>query len=373
MEINRNNYEEFFLLYVDGELSPSDEKMVEIFIKENPDLEQELVFFQQSKLLSDPAIIYDHKETLMAQPAGSRVINLTNYEEFFLMYADNELVDEERTAVEKFAAQHPRLRKELSYILKCRIRPDDQIVFQGKERLFRYESKKRTIYFSRFNIAIAASLILVAGFMLFKFVFKQHEPIPSIVSHVVPPANNTIPEKKSPATVTPSTVNPYNQSTAKLQQLPDRSIAENSTRSSLKKKQSSQQQASTAEQTAADLIAARKSITAAPIPGSRVDPNTSSISSMIEKTGNPVIALNNEQAPKSTEIEDQNLHSGQQLALVAMPNTEDGISVLTGTASKSTMRGFFRKVSRVFEKTTRIGDEDEKKGVLIGNFQIALK
>ena len=373
MEINRNNYEEFFLLYVDGELSASDEKMVEIFIRENPDLEQELAFFQQSKLLSDPAIIYDHKETLMAQPVGSKVINLTNYEEFFLMYADNELVEEEKSAVEKFASQHPKLRKELSYILKCRIKADDQIVFQGKESLFRHEIKKRIVYFSRFNIAIAASLILVAGFMFFRFVFTHNQSAPPAISHVVPPAKNAIPEKKSPATVTPSAVNPYNQSTAKLQQLPDRSLAENLTRRSLKKKQGSGQQASAVEQSAADLIAVKKSIAAAPIPGSRVDPNTSGISSMIEKTGKPVIALNNEQVQKSSEIEDQNLHSTQQLVLASMPNTEDGISVLTGTASKSTMRGFFRKVSRVFEKTTRIGDEDEKKGVLIGNFQIALK
>lgn len=371
MEINRNNYEEFFLMYVDGELSTSDEKMVEIFIKENPDLEQELVFFQQSKLLSDPAIIYDHKETLMAQPAGSRIINLTNYEEFFLMYADNELSEEEKAGVEKFASQHPKLRKDLSYILKCRIKADPQIVFQGKESLFRYEPKKRIIYFSRFNLSVAASFLLVAGFLLFRFVFNQHGTAPAGISHVIPPNKNTNPEKKSPAIVTPGTVNPYNQSTAKLQQLPDRSLTENPKGSSLKKKQDKQM--GPVAESEAGLVAAKKSIEVAPVPGNMVGPNTSDISSMIEKSGKPVIALNHEQVQKAADIEDQNLHTGQQLAVVTMPNTEDGITVLTGTPSKSTMRGFFRKVSRVFEKTTRIGDEDEKKGVLIGNFQIALK
>jgi hypothetical protein len=373
MEINRNNYEEFFLMYVDGELSKADEKMVEIFIKENPDLEQELVLFQQSRLLSDPAIIYDHKETLMAQPAGSRIINLTNYEEFFLMYADNELPEEEKSAVEKFASQHPKLRKELSYILKCRIKADPQIVFQDKASLFRYEEpKKRILYFSRFNMGVAASLLLIVGFVLFTFVFNQHNTAPAGISHVNTPIKNTIPEKKSPVTVTPATVNPYNQSTAKLQQLPDRSFTENPQGSSLKKKQD-RMATSAVEEPAADYVVERKSINVVPVPGNSEEPNTSDISSMIENSGKPVIALNHEQVQKSTEIEDENLHAGQQLAVVTMPNTEDGISVLTGTPGKSTMRGFFRKVSRVFEKTTRIGDEDEKKGVLIGNFQIALK
>jgi len=373
MEVNRNNYEEFFLMYVDGELSASDEKLLEIFIKENPDLEQELVLFQQSKLLSDPAIVFDHKEMLMAQPAGSKLINLTNYEEFFLMYADHELADDERAAVEKFAAQHPKLRRELSYIAKCRMTPDPQIIFEGKESLFRHEKERRVIYFSRFNLAVAATLLLVMGFMLFRFVFHQQARPVDVVSRNISSGKSTRPEKKPVSPVTPTEVKPYNQSTASLQHLPDRKLAENLTRSSLKKKQDGQE-IPEVNQTETDFIPARKSIATAITQGTRTIPSTSGISSMIENTGNPVIALNNEQLPYGNEIDQaQYLRSSQQVALVTVPYSEDGISVFAGTPAKSTMRGFFRKVSRVFEKTTRIGDEDDKKAVLIGNFQIALK
>ena len=42
MNINRNTYEEFFLLYVDNELSQAERRQVEAFIEENPDLRPEL-------------------------------------------------------------------------------------------------------------------------------------------------------------------------------------------------------------------------------------------------------------------------------------------------------------------------------------------
>jgi hypothetical protein len=58
-------------------------------------------------------------------------------------------------------------------------------------------------------------------------------------------------------------------------------------------------------------------------------------------------------------------------------NSDDRIEVLnTSISSKSKMRGFFRKVGRVVGKATNIGpseEREEKKGVRIASFQIALK
>ena len=65
MNINRHNYEEYFILYMDNELSSDDRRMVEAFIVQHPDLKEELELLQQFKLEPDTAITYNGKEELM--------------------------------------------------------------------------------------------------------------------------------------------------------------------------------------------------------------------------------------------------------------------------------------------------------------------
>lgn len=63
------------------------------------------------------------------------IINHTNYEGYFLLYVDNELTIEERSAVELFAAQHPEMHAELDMLLQTRIASEDEIVFSKKDML----------------------------------------------------------------------------------------------------------------------------------------------------------------------------------------------------------------------------------------------
>ena len=64
MQINRNTYEELFLLYNDGELSLEEQKAVEDFVRENPDLEQELILLQGAVFTPDEGIVFEDKESL---------------------------------------------------------------------------------------------------------------------------------------------------------------------------------------------------------------------------------------------------------------------------------------------------------------------
>src|ERR1044071_1457499 len=92
MKIDRHNYEEFFLLYVDNELTTEQKELVDQFVLQNPDLAIELEILQQTTLTVDESVVFDGKESLLRKEADS-LINLSNYEEYLISYIDNELND----------------------------------------------------------------------------------------------------------------------------------------------------------------------------------------------------------------------------------------------------------------------------------------
>ncbi len=59
--ITRDNYEAYFVMYVDDELNASERKAVEQFIQQHPDLEEEMVMLQQSVLKPNDQIVFEPK------------------------------------------------------------------------------------------------------------------------------------------------------------------------------------------------------------------------------------------------------------------------------------------------------------------------
>jgi hypothetical protein len=64
MQINRQTYEEYFLLYIDGELNAGERAAVEQFAEENPELKEELAILGQSVFTADKTISFENKEVL---------------------------------------------------------------------------------------------------------------------------------------------------------------------------------------------------------------------------------------------------------------------------------------------------------------------
>ena len=65
------------------------------------------------------------------------MINRHNYEEFFLLYADDELNSQQRAAVELFVQQNPDMAAELEMLMQMKLEPEDDIVFPDKALLFK--------------------------------------------------------------------------------------------------------------------------------------------------------------------------------------------------------------------------------------------
>ncbi len=183
MNINRDNYEEYFLLYADKELSAYEKNIVEMFVKQHPDLEEEFIILQQSVIKADNNITLDDKNSLFRK---EEFINQPNYEEIFLLYADNELSLPEIEETEKFVLSNPSLQKEFTLLQQVTCQPDTSIVFTDKSSLYKKEDDSKVIPF-RWK-ALAAAVLLGIGLWTGISYLQKNKTEPVIVIN-----QNTLP------------------------------------------------------------------------------------------------------------------------------------------------------------------------------------
>ncbi len=159
MNINRNNYQEFLLLYIDGELSAEVEQEVDAFLELNADIKQEFDDLLNTKLQLEDVSFGDVSPLLKFE---EKSIGIHNYEEKFLLYVDNELSNQEKHSVETFVLQHPTLQSSFTS-LKNTVLPLKTIQHPNKEELYKKERKSIIFYLQR--IAVAAVFIGFAAFI----------------------------------------------------------------------------------------------------------------------------------------------------------------------------------------------------------------
>ncbi|MEQ1624452.1 MAG: hypothetical protein ABL870_07165 [Sediminibacterium sp.] len=154
MQINRTNYENFFLLYVDGELSTTEMQAVERFALENSDLGAELDALLATKLSAEDSFSFVDKEVLYR--TASNVINEINYEEQFLLFLDNELTETENKQTKAFLIAHPELQAPFELLQETKL-PQETISFGDKSILYQKEARK-PVAMGWWRMAVAAAL-----------------------------------------------------------------------------------------------------------------------------------------------------------------------------------------------------------------------
>lgn len=182
MNINRNNYEEFFLLYADNELCAADKKAVDDFITANPDLTEELVMLQQSILKPDTLVFAD-KEMLFKHTTVT-----DEQEEQLLMMLDGELDKTNREKLLQVVANNDAVRKEWELLQQTKL-PADKVIFEEKEILYKEEVAK-LIAIKWWRIAAAAVLI---GFGIWGTVSYTNKTIggnPDVATETKKPVNS---------------------------------------------------------------------------------------------------------------------------------------------------------------------------------------
>ncbi|MBK6381663.1 MAG: hypothetical protein IPF72_19195 [Chitinophagaceae bacterium] len=151
MNITRHNYETFFLLYVDKELSAAERKAVDVFVQENPDLQMELALLQDTVMTADD-IVLDKKGWLYMEE------DITALQENLLLYVDEELNHADKKTIEAILATDIAAQKEWTVLHQTKLQPDMEVVFADKQSLYRKEPG-RVVAFKWWRVAAAAVLL----------------------------------------------------------------------------------------------------------------------------------------------------------------------------------------------------------------------
>jgi len=137
MEINRTNYEEYFLEYLDGGLAPDQVEMVELFLETNPDLKIELEHLRGAFLASEETVVFAPKEALKKHIEPWEGINADNYDEYLIREMENDLSEAEQKQLNHFIELNPTLAKERQGYQLLGLEADDLVRYSDTEELKR--------------------------------------------------------------------------------------------------------------------------------------------------------------------------------------------------------------------------------------------
>ena len=354
MIINRHNYEECFILYWDNELSASQKQVVENFVKENQDLQEEFTILGQTRFAPDNNIQLEKKEFLL----NNSFINITNYEEQLLNYIDDEVTADQRKEIERFTGQYSVVKQELALLQKTKLQPEAEVMFPDKSILYRREEKVRVISMTWFRVAVAAAIILIAGFATFRLI-NTNGDIPT-VAEINKPKN-----QPSDKTIEQPISNPANQ----IPQDTKVDLAKTD------KKSTEQSKDKKVEETVVPntLIAKRENKNNLPEERKNVNQqpdnmNTTSDGIIAEAT----VVIKKDDRTVETNQTDV-INTGFDKSDVTLKDNPTLYIPEQEEREKGGIKEFLRKTTRVFERRTRIQTTTDDNKLLVGAFAVSLK
>ena len=336
--ITRDNYEAFFLLYIDNELSVADREAVERFVADHPDLQEDWKVLLHCRLLPDEEIIFPDREALYGIGA---------------LEEDNDLPV---------------------------FSPDLSIVFPDKASLYKKEEDKRIVWLPWLRLGIAAATAGIVALLV--LLSGRHTPAPSAAQ---PTAKNN---KTVPA-VTPA-------ATGALHSIEGQAVR-GAVKEKVKVKASGKDVREKEEPVSRDLAqqtAPNDAQQTAPHDPQQtaphdpvhdaapVTPTDITVTRAADIAATQVVATttnvhgSDAVAALQTGIPREESSFATQALQHETENHDPENNILVADNSpapgKGKLRGLFRKVTRTFGKTAD-RDGDGQREVLVGAFQIALK
>ena len=365
--INRNNYEGFFLLYVDNELSAAEKKAVGKFVEENADLKNEFLQLQQAVLPADE-IIFTGKIDLYKPEAQGDLL-----QEKLLLHLDGELDNEAAAEMNKHIAADDKLKADWQILQQTKLYAAEKIIFPDKHLLYRKE-RDNVVVIKFVKWAIAAAIIGAGFFVGITLLNKKA------------PENNTAKindvNKNNAITVKPVAQTPKNNTGTQQQT----TTAQNNVGINI----TTQTPSARKEKEVRNNIAANQQKPNRPAPEKNNAPGEKPLlanniaQKPIENTGDEnkssslaTVSPKIELVPANTLTDtnlllaDNSLAKNTGLDNTAAENNANRILYMNEeTVTRSKAAGFFRKLKRVVQRNTNIKTE---KGLHIGGFELAIK
>ena len=383
MKINRHNYEEYFILYMDNELSSDDRRMVEAFVVQHPDLKEELELLQQFKLEPDTAVTYAGKEELMKMN-GSSPVTLTNYDEWLVLYIDNELTAGQKIKVEKFLAENPAINAELSLYKRSKLQPET-IVFANKESLYRKEEKVRRITPIWWRVAAAVLLVIVGTTVILVNNKSKGDKKDDLATTTPGTEKKTTPVQQPEQTNTENPVavvkeqdlvTPDNTNTnSEAVKQPNNAVAvKNNNTVPKNKTQENLVIQPKKEETAIAVNNNNKPNNNLPKPTNNpyINDNNATGERVIASVSDPVNNTKKNDVLTKTNVTTPKVQPSDNIVAASFTNNDDQLNEQPD-GKKNKLRGFFRKITRTFEKRTNMEATDDDGKLLVAGLAIKLK
>mgnify|MGYP006295088767 CR=1 FL=1 len=160
MKITRNNYETFFLDYLEGNL---DENRVDDFLEflqQNPDLKEELALMDTAPIEPD-ATVFANKEKLYKEKYDiEEAFNKTA-----IALIEGDISASEKKEFDAYLLKHPETQKEVQRFQQTKLKPDTSIVFAHKNKLY-HRTLGKTIFLWSSRVAAVLVLALAIYFYI---------------------------------------------------------------------------------------------------------------------------------------------------------------------------------------------------------------
>lgn len=344
--IHLGNYEEFFILYLDNELSEDQMKMVDEFLATHPDLKAEFEILMSTKLPLEE-FSFD-KNDLLAEN-----MKLSSIDEELLLYIDDELSPDKKKTVELEIVSNKDYQLQHQLLLQTKLDPAEKIAYPNKKELYRRTERVISIK-AWMRVAAAVVIIAIGGVVYFK------NP-PSVVP-TIPSANIN---SNTAVTDTPTQNQEKQNDAANTVAVPVEAQTKNGV--AITKEDQGKENPKAKYETQEKKVEVPVENVTAYTPQPKQDP---AVDIPVKTTSVPdnagkLIALNN---PKDI------INTGSVTSVDPDRTTIKGTPEEGETENrKGSLKGFLRKATRMIEKRTGIDPTNGNGDLLIGAVAINLK